>query len=77
MGLQAQLNEHSIRKVPKTYALIRKLEGQDRDNLISLTLRAMMDSYTPVAEMTAKELEEFDSSLAATNETDYLAKHCW
>ena len=66
MSIQSILSNHAIDMLPKIKDLITSKSDQARSNLVSITLRACMNSRISLDDMNESQKEEFQNNLIET-----------
>lgn len=63
MGIQASLNQSAIDMLPKVKAAINSANAFESDQMYHSALRSCMNSSICLDDMTASQIEKFDSDL--------------
>ncbi len=63
MSIQASLNADSINSVPKIKQVIANANSFEANQMEQKTLREMINSSKPVADMSSEELKQFQNDL--------------
>lgn len=63
MSIQAQLNDEAFSYVPNLKKLAFEKTGQERSNVIAITLREMMNCSPSVSEMTQEQITNFENRI--------------
>ncbi len=63
MSLQGQLNQAAIDCLPKIKEVIANAGDFEANQMEFMALRAMMNAHTPVSDMSAEQLDQFQNDM--------------